>query len=379
MLKFLVANDNGNSEQDLYINHEGIYSPNVLAKVPRLPNLDEVDIKATLADIHNNLIVTINGTNYYIGSYAQSSGYPCRSIQVGVDNDKVSSKIVFVNTLAHIAGEAVKQIVATQPVLQALPVEVAVDMTTALPISYYSAETARAFEQVFLGKHEVGVHVGSFIFPVTITFEFIKCIPEGVTAAHALLNMEHLTTTKGVVLSHDDIMKARILHVAIGEGTTEFPLTYDGILFRPDFIQGTNNGVGHAIDRVIQPFKRSLGLLRYTRQDFMDAVRNPAHKYHQDAVNFLLPALEDEAIEILQVTEQMISAANNDVDIVAVYGGGSILIRDYLKKHLQGFCDRARIHLVYIEDENTAVRLEAMGLDSFVHSQIFQALKKKSS
>lgn len=377
MVKFLIANDNGNSEQDLYINHEGVYSPNVFAKIQLLPNLDEVDVRGTLADIHNHLIVTIDGENYYIGSYAQSSGHPCRSIQVGVDNNKVTSEIVFINTLAHIAGEAVKQTVSEQDALQAQPVEVAVDMATALPISYYSAATARDFENVFLGKHAVDVHVGRYVFPVTISFDFVKCIPEGVTAAHALLNMEQLTTTKGVVLSHDDILKSRILHVAIGEGTTEFPLTYDGILFRPDFIQGTNNGVGHAIDRIIQPFKRSLGLLKYTRQDFMDAVRHPEHKYHQDAVKFLLPALEDEAIEILQTTEQMISAANNDVDVVLVYGGGSILIRDYLQKHLQAFCDRARIHLVYIDDENLAVRLEAMGLDAFVHSRIFQSLKKK--
>lgn len=377
MLKFLVANDNGNSEQDLYINHEGIYSPNVFAKVALLPNLDEVDVQATLTDIHNHLIVTIHDVNYYIGSYAQSSGYPCRSIQVGVDNNKVHSEIVFINTLAHIAGEAVKQTVSEQEAVQAEPIEVSVDMTTALPISYYSAATAKEFEQVFLGKHEVGVHVGRYVFPVTISFDFVKCIPEGVTAAHALLDMETLTTTKGVVLSHEDIVKARILHVAIGEGTTEFPLTYDGILFRPDFIQGTNNGIGHAIDRVIQPFKRQLALLKYTRQDFMDAVRNPAHKYHKDAVQALLPALEDEAVEILQMTEQMISAANNGVDIVLVYGGGSILIRDYLQEHLQAFCDRARIHLVYIDDENLAVRLEAMGLDAFVHSRIFQSLKKK--
>ena len=81
-----------------------IRSPNVFARVQRLGNLAEVNPQYVLEHIHDNLIVTVEGRTYYIGDHALRSGQHCRSITVGVDNDKVSSDIVFVNTLAHIAA-----------------------------------------------------------------------------------------------------------------------------------------------------------------------------------------------------------------------------------------------------------------------------------
>ena len=100
-MQFMVANDNGNSEQDLIINGQKISAPNVFARVGKLTNLDELNPEYVLKNIHDNLIVSVDGALYYVGAYAMSSGQHCRSITVGVDNDKVSSDIVYVNTLAH--------------------------------------------------------------------------------------------------------------------------------------------------------------------------------------------------------------------------------------------------------------------------------------
>ena len=91
-----------------------------------------------------------------------------------------------------------------------------------------------------------------------------------------------------------------------------------------------------------------------------------------------MPALEDEAEEILTMAEQVISRANNDVDVVAVYGGGSILMREALEKRLATFCGRAKIALAYIDDPNDAVFLEAEGLNAFISSPLFQLLKEKA-
>ena len=52
--------------------------------------------------------------------------------------------------------------------------------------------------------------------------------------------------------------------------------------------------------------------------------------------SYFMPALEDEAEEILTMAEQVISRANNEVDVVAVYGGGSILMREALEKRTYG-------------------------------------------
>ena len=107
-----IANDNGNSEQDLIIDDELIQQPNVFAKLMRLPNLDDVVQENVLKDIHNQLLVSIEGGLYYIGQRALDSGLPCHTIEVGIDNNKLTSDIVYINTLAHTAAAAVKKAAA---------------------------------------------------------------------------------------------------------------------------------------------------------------------------------------------------------------------------------------------------------------------------
>lgn len=378
-MQFLVANDNGNAEQDLVINGRRISAPNVFARVGKLVNLDELNPEYVLKHIHDNLIVAVDGGICYVGAYALTSGQRCRSIAVGVDNDKVSSDIVYVNTLAHIAGEAVaacyRESGAVPDTGEAL--KVYVDMATAIPVSYYTKERAEAFAEKFMCKqHTVTVYVGAKEYVVFLQFDFVKAIPEGVTAAHAFMHRPELIHQEKN-LSVEMFRTLRILHIAIGEGTTEFPIT-TGISFKPDFIMGTHNGNGRAIERVLNPFKKNFGLQSVTRQDFSRYVRDVSHKYHDTAMSYFMPALEDEAEEILTTAEQVISSANNEVDVVAVYGGGSILMRQALEKRLAAFCGRAKIALAYIDDPSDAVFLEAEGLNAFVRSPLFQLLKEKA-
>ena len=132
------------------------------------------------------------------------------------------------------------------------------------------------------------------------------------------------------------------------------------------------------IERVLDPFKRDFGLQSVTRQDFSRYLRDAAHKYHDAAMSYFMPALEDEAEEILTMAEQVISRANNEVDVVAVYGGGSILMREAMEKRLMEFCTRAKIELSYIDDPSDAVFLEAEGLNAFINSPLFQLLGDKA-
>lgn len=375
-MNFLVANDSGNAEQDMFLNGCLVKSPNVFARVQKLNNMDEVNPQYVLEHIHDNLIVAIDGRLYYVGNYALKSGQHCRSITVGVDNDKVSSEIVFINTLAHIAGEAVARTAQeNQGKLDAdCGINVEVDMATAIPVSYYTKAKAEEFARKFTHKrHVVTVYVGAMDYSVFLNFSFVKVIPEGVTAAHALLDAPDLLKQPA-----ESSSAPRILHIAIGEGTTEFPIT-TGVAFKPDFITGTNNGNGHAIARVLEDFKREYGLSAITRQDFSRYVMDEGHKYHQAALDMLLPALDDEAEDILVMAQQVMERANNEIDVVAVYGGGSILMRPALEKRLQAFCDRAKVQLLYITDAETAVLMEARGLDVFIHSPLFNALKEREA
>lgn len=378
-----IGNDNGNSEHDIKINGKLINQPNVYAKVRKLPNFDEVNKDYVLKNIENNLIVTCEDPSgiYYLGNYALKSGKTVRSIEIGIDNNKVENDIIFINTLAEIAGYAAVEhfnivgnfndIILTK-----------VDMTTSLPVSYYSHKKALEFSNKFLEKkHMVTVHIGNSDARVEIEFTFVKTIPEGVTATFALkdatkeLFEEHNKKYNDNV-NKDIFQNAKVLHVAIGEGTTEYPIT-NGIEFNPEFIQGTNNGVGHAIDKALEEFKTAKGLSKFTRQDYSEVIKDKNHKFHELALELVEQYIEEQAEEILIHAKQEIQKANNDIDVVCVYGGGSILMRKSLEQNLRKFCDRAEIKLFYVPEEY-AINLECEGLYNFTNSKIFSTLKNRS-
>lgn len=375
-LKFRVANDNGNSEQDMFINDVEIASPNVFARALKLPNLDEINPKDVMSDIHNHLLVKIDDQHYYIGDYALRSGNIPRSIDVGADNDKMDSDIVYINTLAHIAGEAAHQAYENGLWTDSV-VPVDVQMATSLPVVSFSSDAANRFAHKFMDNDQiVSVYVGSEAYKVVIHFSFVKVIPEGVTASHALTHRDTLFKEYNKLhtddqLTSSDFKHMRILHVAIGEGTTEFPIT-EGIVYNPNYIDGTKNGVGVAIDRVIEDFKDRVGLRTLTRQAFSAIIRDKDHRYHDIAAKMFQPAIEDEAAAIFNRTKFNVSKANNEVDVVAVYGGGSILMRDALEAPLQKFCDRRMIKLLYITNPQDAVFMESYGLRDFVSDKLFE-------
>ncbi|HBJ1645883.1 TPA: ParM/StbA family protein [Clostridium botulinum] len=383
-IKLKVGNDNGNNEHDIIINGKLINQPNVLSRVRKLPNLDEVKEEHVINNIEKNLIVTCEDPNgiYYIGDYALASGQKVRNIEVGTDNNKIESDIVFVNTLAQIAGYAVSESLKQNPDIDEI-LQVEVDMTTGLPVSYYSIKNAKEFADKFLSKkHLITVHVGIKCIRVEIEFSFVKVIPEGVTSTFAFKEIDdkifeeynNKHSDEDEKLSKDFFNdETKIMHIAIGEGTTEYPIT-KGIEFDPNFILGTNNGMGYAIDRSLEEFKQAKGLTKLSRQDYSKIIKDTSHKYNELAMEIIDPYIEEESEEILSNAKKEIQKANNDVDIVCVYGGGSILSQKYIEKKLEKFCTRAEIKLLYIPTE-FAVKLEAQGLYNFTNGEIFKLLK----
>lgn len=406
-LSLEVGNDNGNSEHDLVINGVVIQQPNVLAKVRNLPMLDEMNTDHVAKNIHDNLMATVVSPSvspgiYFVGNYALRSGAHVRNIEVGVNNNKLNSDLIVVNTLAHIAGFAVNQAYSQKNNLAEIELLVKVDMTTALPVTQYTKGNANAFSEKFLkDKHTVKVHVGPITVSVDILFEYVKVLPESVPATFELQHMSFIKKTENqlseIEKKHNKNVKElfeelntdeqaeiidgnyfkgkKILHVSIGEGTTEYPLTHD-IEFDPNFIRGSNNGVGLAIDESLDEFQKRSTLLSYSRQDYSEVLKDPSHKYFSLASEIISGYLEDESVEILKRTKNEVQRAKNDVDIIVIYGGGSILMRGNLRDKLQDVCKNADIRLFYVP-EKFAVTLEAKGMYEFTKSKIFKALKTK--
>ncbi len=387
-MNLLVGNDNGNSEHDIIINDDYIQQPNVNVKVRSLPNFDDVNERDIIDKITDNLVVSIDSPScenatYYVGEYARQAGKKLNNIEVGAFNSKVDSSVPVVNTLAHIAGYAVKTAEKNVPSVE--EIDVKVDMVTALPVLQFSKDNAKRFAEKFTCEsHNIKVHISKREVNVKITFEYVKVLPESVPTVFYLqtLSQTHpilkdFNEMYGMSVDGKFFCNKRILHAAIGEGTTEYPLTED-LVYNLNFVEGSNNGVGHAIERVLKDFMKEKFLQKFSRQDYSDILRNPSHKYYKDALDFIDVELEVEADEIMRHIREEVGRTNNEIDVLAIYGGGSILMRKFLSKKAAQLADQVNCMLLYIP-EDEAVEVEVKGMYSFAKSNIFETLKQKNT
>lgn len=398
-IKLKVGADNGNSEQDIIINGTQLQQADVYGRVVGKLNLEDLDQEKFMNDLENNLVIGIVGSRYvnsgefYVGNYTLRGRASVRNTEVGADNNKTNSEVVYLNVIGQIAAYAVKKAYKGDKTIN--DVEVTVDMTTALPITQYDKREAERFAEKFMdGEHRLTVKTPEKDYFVNIKFNFVKVIPEGVTTTFAIAGgaeeifktynkkvKENLTKNTKDSLYLEELntpyfakQQRRILHISIGESTTEYPIT-DGLAFDPNFVQGSNNGNGHAIKKALPLFNNEFRC-NYSRQQFSDVVKNPNHKFNQDTINYLMGPLEDEAEEIYRNAVDELERANNEVDVIMIYGGGSILMREFLEPRLEEVARRIRSKILYIDKEH-AVTLESKGLYNFTNSAIFKALKEK--
>jgi len=397
VINLSVGNDNGNSEHAMIINGILTLQPNVNCKVNSNPWIDENEqsTKLLIKNLPEQLVVDINSQAikssglYYVGKFALSSGEIVNNMQVGVEN-KAYSDLPIINTLAKIAEFVVRN---TYERKNKIPtkIEVNVDMTTSLPVTQYDKETASYFESKFMDyTHEVNLYLGYRQIAVTIKFSYVKALPEATPVTFAIQKNIDETWRSGSIFDdfYDNYMNElpnefngsyfknkKILHVDIGDGTTEYPVTEDNIFLR-QFIYGSNHGVGHAIEESLGEFNKVIHVPDSPRQFLSDVIKNPNHKYYEKAMNILQRPLEIQAQQIIKNIQKQFIKTRNELDILCVYGGGSIIMRDFLYDQLMELCQEREIKLLYVPDDY-ATTLNVEGLDIFCRGKIFQALKEK--
>ncbi|WP_308636902.1 ParM/StbA family protein [Paenibacillus silvisoli] len=390
---FFVGNDNGNSEHDLVIDGKLVQQPNVNCRVDELPWREEQVPESFIKSLQDQLVVTIDSPSarpgmYYVGKFALESGEIIDNIQIGIDS-KSDMDLPVVNTLAQIAAAAVQKAYEEEKLVPA-QLDIEVDMATALPVTQHTDETSARFERRFTnGKHHVTVHLGTHRVAVNIVFPFVKVVPEATPVIFTLQKdgagnwregeiFDEFTASYGIEKKFNGsfFKDKRILHVDIGDGSTEYPIT-EGNRFLRQFVHGSHHGAGYAIEEALQEFNRLIHLPDSPRQFFSDVLKNPKHKYHARALKTLRRPLESQVKQIVQHVKKQLTKARNEIDLICVYGGGSILMRTILYPYLKELCDEREIKLLYIPADH-AVELNAMGLDAFVRGKIYDALKNKA-
>ncbi|HET7628641.1 MAG TPA: ParM/StbA family protein [Bacillales bacterium] len=390
---FKVGNDIGNSEQDLFVDGQLIRQPNTYIRQDRIPWVDEVNPEAFIPSIHEQLIVTIDSPEapaglYFIGESAVNSknSNSANNMVVGIDR-KSESALPIINTVGNIAGVAVQRAFEENKQVPE-SIKVNVDMATAIPYEEYKEQTSKRYEKRFTeGTHRATVHVGRKRVSVELKFEFVKVLPEATPVIFALqkdhedkwrnddLFADFKKTYKLAKMDGKYFADKDVLHVDIGEGTTEYPITR-GSRVDSNFQHGSNNGVGYAIEEAAPDFKQAIMQTEVPRSFFSKCLVDKSHKFHAAAMEHIRTPLQNQARAIVDNVKRQISSARNLIDVVVVYGGGSILMRDVLHPELETLTERLDIQLLYVP-EAYAVTMNAEGLDLFVRGKIFSALKEK--
>lgn len=390
---FYVGNDNGNSEHDLIIDGRLIQQPNVNCTVDELPWSEEQSPESFIKNLQDQLVVTIDSPSarpgmYYVGKFALESGEIIDNLQIGIDL-KSDMDLPVINTLAQIAAVAVQKSYEEEKQIPA-QIDIEVDMATALPVTQHTDETSAKFERRFTsGTHHVTVHLGMQRVGVKISIPFAKVVPEATPVIFTLQKDAEGNWREGDIfedfLAEYGIEKKfngsffkdkRILHVDIGDGSTEYPIT-EGNKFLRQFVHGSHHGAGYAIEEALDEFNRLIHLPNSPRQFFSDVIKNPKHKYHARAIKTLRRPLESQVKQITQNIKRQLTKARNEIDLICVYGGGSILMRSILYPQVKELCAEREMQLLYIPSAY-AVQLNAMGLDAFVRGKIYEALKNKA-
>ncbi|WP_368502712.1 hypothetical protein AB3N04_01035 (plasmid) [Alkalihalophilus sp. As8PL] len=387
-----VANDNGNNEQAVKVNGVLYRQPNTYA-MPEKPSFEDNSEPETLIpNLLNELEVDIQsdsidfGGHYFIGRKAIKSKYTAHSMSVDSEN-KYESDLPIINTLGLLAGIAVQD---TYKESNKLPKEINlnVDMATALPVNQWSRETSSIFSKRFMdGLHTVIVYLGHHKVRVTVNFTYVKVIPEGTPVLFNLIEdqegnyrndniFDEFKREYDLNVDGEYFQDKRIKHVDIGDGTCDTPLTI-GYEYDRDFVNGISTGIGHSINKAIDLFKQEVSNMNISRQQFIDYVKEEGHPYHEKAVRLIKQSMRSEVKSIHDHIVDELKKASNEVDVICVYGGGSILMKDQLYKPLKKLCDRADVpaKLLWIP-EQYAPLMNVEGLNIFLQT-VFPQLKEK--
>lgn len=373
VLQLTVANDIGNSETKMILNDLLIKQPSVVKRLLQKPNVHETNVDKNVANLLDELVVNVTSKGikrnglYLVGKRANITADQVENMNIKLGN-KHKHDIPILLTLSMIAAHSI-QLAYNES--KALPSSLSVNlfMTSAIPASEYAPDKAKHLENRFLnGEHIVIVHVGEELVTVTLKFEKVKVTQEGVPALYALLEsdsdiLDNYNKQYKKNFTPKDFRNKKALHADIGDGTTEYIYT-NGLNPVNDACTGEKRGVGHATQEAIHLLKEEVGgHLDINRQQFMTILRDSSHNLNEYAVRFMEEARYSQAQRILEdIQEKYQSKTAGNVDIIVVYGGGSIQFKDDLYEELVDFADEIHCEVLWIP-EAYAVDMNVNGMN----------------
>ena len=358
-------------------------------------------------DLQQHLDVTITSPavkkqgRFLIGTRAIKSGLNTRGFDVNDYTGKSESDLSVILTLSRIAAEVVKDAYNEKKDLtKILPASVI--MTTNLPIiEGKKPHINDMYKQRYMsGKHLVTLH--NFAQPITVELNFADVYVglEGEMAQFAITNAtsslkdsifnDFVTTYPEFKDAFDnddtnDLDKKghpadkltnleNVLGIDIGEGTTDFEVIANGRA-NPTASLSMSTGYGNVLEDAVGvlqseqmniPNRSALNAFLNEKVTFppKKARQNHAKEVTYDQLNQFVDMIIDKTSEVMR-------HAGTDIELVYVYGGGSIPLksqtdmREQLVNKLKGFAGGYDIPVVWIDKQHAQI-MNLLGLTMYL-------------
>ncbi|KWW21017.1 MULTISPECIES: ParM/StbA family protein [Bacillaceae] len=344
----------GKLESELYI-------PNVIAKdIEDRPviGIEELDEKNPLEGIHirvHSPALQDNNAIYRVGNLATKSDNPT---ELDMGSSKSEEDQTLVMLFAALALDAAKQ--GNNDTFKKVNnvVEANYTLGTGLPLREVKEGKDVGYRSKLLGS----VHQVEFLITpkyqglkVNIKFDEVKVYPEGF-AAYINLVMDN-----DLNIINRELIDRRILIQDIGGLSTDIAVIKNRKV-DDDKAQGFNLGVAEALESIREEIRKKHGVELDSRRDVVEIITKKNDRNHimvrgsrtsvHDIVDRILGELAKKQYRHLRNVWQK----NSQTEICYFVGGGSIVLKDYLKTLNQNFDG---YNIDFFEDERESVWMMA--------------------
>ncbi|WHY56726.1 ParM/StbA family protein [Peribacillus simplex] len=344
----------GKLESELYI-------PNVIAKdIEDRPviGIEELNEKNPLEGIHirvHSPALQDNNAIYRVGNLATKSDNPT---ELDLGSSKSEEDQTLVMLFAALALDAAKQ--GNNDTFKKVNnvVEASYTLGTGLPLREVKEGKDVGYRSKLLGS----VHQVEFLITpkyqgikVNIKFDEVKVYPEGF-AAYINLVMD-----KDLNIINRELIDRRILIQDIGGLSTDIAVIKNRKV-DDDKAQGFNLGVAEALESIREEIRKKHGVELDSRRDVVEIITKKNDRNHimvrgsrtsvHDIVDRILGELAKKQYRHLRNVWQK----NSQTEICYFVGGGSIVLKDYLKTLNQNFDG---YNIDFFEDERESVWMMA--------------------
>jgi plasmid segregation protein ParM len=289
-----------------------------------------------------------------------------------LDASKCDESLSSMLTLASISSAVLSHVFDAEG---ALPSQIMVDVVAvmALPIEDYKRHADGYARRLENDVHRVLVHNFGDVVEVVIRFVKVAMLPEGAAAQYAITNLGPLFLQKAL----DDARKSGVaidesitgehlaaacdtIGVDVGEGTVNFPVFEDGKV-SIEASYSINNGFGV----VLEAARDSLEGTSYSfhdRKEYADFLvhvgksiesgqyvfpkKRAQYERALDAVNRNSDVL---CSSIEEGFNRVFNVVGNRTDVVYVFGGGAVWIREMLWPRLLNRIGEGGVPVIYLD------------------------------